>query len=99
MTPADASRWSPAQRTIPRMLALGLGLSLLPGQLAWTGQTTVTLPTSATTSAGVFDQDGRLVRTLWRGESQPAGHLVLDWDGKDDDGKPVPPGGQFSVRV
>ena len=43
-----------------------------------------TLPASATTSAGIFDAGGRLVRTLWRAEPLPAGPGVGEWDGLDD---------------
>ncbi len=50
-----------------------------------------TLPRSATTSAGVYDLQGRLLRTLWRAEPLPAGAQRRTWDGRDDQGQPVPP--------
>ena len=48
-----------------------------------------TLPRSATTSAGVYDREGRLLRTLWRAEALPAGVHQMAWDGRDDRGQPV----------
>ena len=51
-----------------------------------------TLAREATTSAGVYDDQGRLLRTLWRGELLPAGPRVQTWDGLDDQGKTVAPG-------
>jgi hypothetical protein len=50
------------------------------------------LSRNAIASAGVYDDQGRLLRTLWRGESLPAGPVVRTWDGLDDHGKPVGPG-------
>ena len=46
-----------------------------------------TLPRDATTSGGVYDGQGHLIRTLWRAEKLPAGVHLNDWDGKDDAGK------------
>ena len=44
------------------------------------------LPTSRTTSAGVFAADGKLVRTLWRGERVAAGRHTRSWDHRLDNG-------------
>jgi len=43
-------------------------------------------------SAGVYDVEGRLLRTLWRGERLPAGRQNPQWNGADDQGQPLPPG-------
>ncbi len=51
-----------------------------------------TLPQAATTSAGVYDENDRLVRTLWRGEALAAGTHQPSWDGLDDAGQPLAPG-------
>lgn len=48
-----------------------------------------TLPRSAVTSAGVYDSDGRLLRTLWRAEQLAAGPHRMSWDGRDDAGQSV----------
>ncbi len=48
-----------------------------------------TLPYGATTSAGVYDAQGVLLRTLWRGEKLPAGSQARSWDGRDDLGRTV----------
>ncbi|MEI7466238.1 MAG: hypothetical protein WCJ87_12905, partial [Burkholderiales bacterium] len=47
------------------------------------------LPRKATTSAGVYDSEGRLLRTLWRAEELPAGPHQQTWDGRDDLGQAV----------
>jgi hypothetical protein len=44
------------------------------------------------TSAGIFDANGKIVRTLWALETFNAGNLNGSWDGLDDLGTPVPPG-------
>lgn len=63
------------------------------------GTTTFTLQAAATTSAAVFDTDGRLVRTLWSGQSHGAGPLAISWDGRDDSGAKVPVGHKYGVRL
>lgn len=50
---------------------------------------TFTLPRSAITSAGVYDSDGHLLRTLWRAEELPAGPHQQTWNGRDDRGQLV----------
>jgi hypothetical protein len=47
---------------------------------------------SGLTSAGIFDSNGYIVRTLWALETFNAGNLSGSWDGLDDFGTPVPPG-------
>ena len=44
------------------------------------------------TSAGIFNSQGRLVRTLWAMEVFPAGNLNASWDGLNDFGSPIPAG-------
>ena len=63
------------------------------------GSATIELPQAATTSAGVFDARGRLLRTLWGAQMRPAGLLTFEWDGLDDDGQPVPAGGDYRATV
>ncbi len=70
----------------------------LPGTML-AGTATVVLPEQATTSAGVFDADGALVRTLWSGVQHDAGKLTLEWDGSRDDGAQATPAEQYRVRV
>ena len=52
----------------------------------------VQLSQGGLTSAGIFDANGRIVRTLWALETFNAGNLNCSWDGRDDLGTPVPPG-------
>ena len=59
---------------------------------------TFTLPNSATTSAGVYDATGALVRTLWRAENYAAGVHVASWDNKDDLGATVA-NGAYTIKL
>lgn len=51
------------------------------------------------TSAGVFDTGGTLVRTLWGNRRYTAGLHDAAWDGRDDDGRPVSGAAQYEIRV
>lgn len=58
------------------------------------------LPKAATTSAGVFTPDGKLVRVLWTMQKMDAGHIARSWDGKDEFGAEAPAGDyQFKVAA
>ena len=52
----------------------------------------IQLSQSGLTSAGIFDSNGNIVRTLWALETFNAGNLSGSWDGLDDFGTPVLPG-------
>lgn len=52
----------------------------------------VQLSQGGLTSAGIFDGNGRMVRTLWALETFNAGNVNCSWDGLDDFGAPVSPG-------
>jgi len=45
-----------------------------------------TLGSNSTTSAGVYDVTGSLVRTIWNNVSYPSGLNTGSWDGKDNSG-------------
>jgi hypothetical protein len=49
-------------------------------------------------SAGVFDRNGALVRTLAANERLASGSYSRSWDGRDDAGQNVPPG-DYTVRA
>ncbi|MFP4027773.1 MAG: FlgD immunoglobulin-like domain containing protein [Candidatus Brocadiia bacterium] len=51
-----------------------------------------TLQKAGQISVGVYDKDGRLVRTLLRGKYQPPGDHRLGWDGLGSLGRAVEPG-------
>ncbi len=56
------------------------------------------LTNDCSTSAGVYNQDGKLVKTLWGGLNQKAGSYTKSWDGRDDYGRYLPDG-EYSVKV
>jgi hypothetical protein len=67
--------------------------------LAWDGATrggggsvSLTLSGPLRLSATVSGLNGRLVRTLARNELRPGGLQTIGWDGRDDEGRPVPAG-------
>ena len=47
---------------------------------------------AALTSAGVYDETGRLLRVLWTMKPRSAGEQTADWDGRDGDGGAAPAG-------
>ncbi len=51
------------------------------------------------TSAGVFDSQGTLIRTLWSNRRYRAGAAEETWDGRDDDGHLPSPDEQYEIRV
>ncbi len=50
------------------------------------------LDAEAVTTGGIFDAQGRLVRSLWKLKRLPAGKHERGWDGLDDLDQPAPPG-------
>ncbi len=50
------------------------------------------------TSAGVYDAQKKLVRTLWSARPYRAGTHYAVWDGKDDTGNPAPPG-TYTIKL
>jgi hypothetical protein len=82
-----------------RTRGFGLWAAVLAtASAARAGTAELTLSAPSTTSAGVYASDGRLVRTLWSGRRLDAGAVAVAWDGRDDDGAPVPPG-VYAARV
>lgn len=58
-----------------------------------------TLAESArSTSAGVYDARGRLIRTLWSARPYAAGAHHAIWDGRDDYGRPAPPA-SYTIKL
>jgi len=57
-----------------------------------------TLNGSYTTSAGVYDSSGKLVRTLWRRVSYGSGPHTATWDNKNDAGV-VQGAGTYTIKV
>ena len=50
------------------------------------------------TSAGVYDENGKLVRVLWGGKSESSGEKTGYWDGKDDIGN-LMKSGNYEIKV
>jgi hypothetical protein len=57
-----------------------------------------TLTSDATTSAGVYSNDGTLVKTLWSGIKYQVGTHTESWDGKNDEGK-LAANGSYTVKL
>ena len=86
----------------PKNLLLNICLSLLfisEGH-SQDGKFTFSLPSAATTSAGVFKADGTLVKTLWNDVEYPAGTHAKTWDGSDDLGNVIKsPEAAYAIKV
>ncbi len=100
---ASAPAPSASQSAFPGQGALGSGTPTLASSAIATGSTSglsfsFTLAAARTTSAGVYGQDGTLVRTLWRGQRHDAGTHAATWDQRDDRGT-LMPAGQYTVKV
>jgi hypothetical protein len=63
-------------------------------------QTTIQfkLTSNSTTSAGVYRQNGSLVRNLWQKVDYTAGTHQVIWDGLDNEGQPVP-SNTYQIKV
>jgi hypothetical protein len=57
-----------------------------------------TNPTTGFVSLAICQSDGQIVRTLLTKVQRSAGIQTETWDGKDDNGKPVPPG-QYTMKA
>src|SRR5262249_23251615 len=82
---------------------LGFGV-VMPRAVAQSGTASLagrfqfSLKTKGTTSAGVFDRSGRLVRPLWSLRPLEAGRHSDSWDDRDQFGTRVPRG-EYEVRI
>ncbi|CAN5430989.1 hypothetical protein BH11BAC3_BH11BAC3_06110 [soil metagenome] len=64
------------------------------------GKFSFTLSSSANTSAGVYESDSVLVRTLWNNVKYSSGTYTKYWDGKDDQGNPIAlPAANYTIKV
>ena len=61
-------------------------------------QLSFVLPRASTTSAGVYNDHGQLVRTLWRAEALPRGEQLKTWDERDDSGRLVAEG-HYEIKL
>jgi sugar lactone lactonase YvrE len=93
---ADAAATSPRARDTADDTAADKPASTPAAPAAATFE--LELPAGGTTSAGVFDAAGRLVRTLWSGEPATGGRHAGAWDGRDHAGTALP-AGAYELRV
>ncbi len=68
---------------------MSVASSILMGQVKDT-TFSFNLEKASRTSAGIFKNDGTLMRTLWGGVEYSAGKHEFKWDGKDDFGLTLP---------
>lgn len=59
----------------------------------------ISIDTAGVSSAGIYDQEHRLVRTLWSNTPREAGEQVFQWDGLGDDGAPVSGTGHYAKII
>jgi hypothetical protein len=74
------------------------GLVMSPADVVKTGTVSYTLSTQGTATVTILDGQGRRVRTLVNGASQPAGPVSLTWDRTNDAGRRVK-AGPYRVQV
>jgi len=60
--------------------------------------TTIQVASKGLLSAGIYNPDGTLLRTLFAGKSVDPGPVTVGWDGNDDNGAPAAPG-TYAVRA
>ena len=84
--------------SISKLATLVLLLFVLAAPLEAQSNFSWTLSQSGLASAGVFDSEDRLVRTLWAMETFNSGTMGGSWDGCDDFGTPVS-SGAYTVKI
>ena len=94
-------RGARANELLVRWSVLAVAALLLVGSdpMALSGTALMMLPEGATTSAGIYDSEDRLIRTLWSGRFLSRGSVGVQWDGRDDDGASAPLTGKYRVRL
>ncbi|MFW6059552.1 MAG: FlgD immunoglobulin-like domain containing protein [Phycisphaeraceae bacterium] len=85
-------------RWLPMLLVLLLGVAPAGAQPPAATTSEYELAEAGQVSASIYDDDGRLVRELLRGQWQQAGRHELAWDGLDRDGNPMP-AGEYEWRM
>jgi hypothetical protein len=95
---APAPAPAPTQSAFPGQNVSGSGTGSSNSSTSVGLGISFTLPAARTTSAGVYAADGRLVRTLWRGQRMAAGAHTASWDQRDDVGTLLPDG-SYTVKV
>ena len=58
-----------------------------------------TLSTNARTSAGVFQSNGTLIRTLWANKNYSSGSYIELWDGLTDDSTIAPANQTYQIKI
>lgn len=86
-------------RSLLLQLACGWLLAQSPPIAATPLEFSYELDNRYQTSAGVYDGDGHLLRTLWSNRTRQPGAQQELWDGLDEDGRVVPDGAAVELRV
>ncbi len=81
-----------------RLLPLLAALALLLSPQAFAASATFTLSSAATTSGGIYDSNGVMVRSLWSNVHYNSGTYTANWNGLDDDGV-LRSNGTYELRV
>ena len=85
--------------SMKRQSALLLVLvALVACSAAWAVPVQVDVKAPGALSLGLYDAQGHLLRTLVSGKKVEAGPFSMDWDGKDDLGRDLPPG-PYTVKA
>lgn len=71
---------------------------ILPKILYSQASFTFNQTTDGRLSAGIYKEDGTLVKILWNGEIYKSGTYTKSWDGTDEEGKLVS-GGKYEVKL
>jgi hypothetical protein len=82
-----------------KRLVYGVCLALTAAQTHALTRINFSLDRGYTTSAGVFDASGSLIRTLWSAQHLGPGKHSVTWDDRDDARYPIEAGTRMQVRL
>lgn len=78
----------------PPIAVIKVGDNLFNPRTGGTSKVRFNVPSAGRVSLKIYNLSGRLVRTLFEGDSN-SGDMQKDWNGKDDDGRYVVPSVYF----
>lgn len=86
---------APTASPVPRVDQRRTAVAVWPNPFNPGTRVTLTVPVAGAVSLGVYDLQGRLVRSLLAGQYEAGDHPVA-WDGRTDSGNAVPSGVYFA---